>query len=108
MYRLISVISYIIRQYILPNPFIYMTSKAESMNYIFGGLLIPLSFILTKFVELADSSISKSVFFLINYSLLTGIILIIGKICSIFWLAIVLFFVLYFLLCYIERIVFSR
>ena len=46
----ISTVSYLVRQFCLPNPFenIFDTpGYAEIANWIFGGIFVPLAFILT-------------------------------------------------------------
>ena len=50
MYEIIKLLSYLIRQFLLPNPFTNLIkdpSQATIVNWIVGGIFIPLSYVLT-------------------------------------------------------------
>lgn len=50
MYKILKLLSYLARHFLLPNPFANLfidKNIAEIVNWIFGGILIPLSYILT-------------------------------------------------------------
>lgn len=103
----ISIFSWLIRQFALPNPFKNMCSDAgtaEGINLIFGGIFIPLSFLLTRtwYVSGSDEKWKGSLGFLINYCILTGILLLISKFISNTTLIIGIFAVIYLILCLIE------
>ena len=86
-----SAISYLIRQFILPNPFINLVediNKATIINWIFGFIFIPLAFILTGtlYASGRDEKWMGSFMFLVNYFVLTEIFRFITKfIANIYW-----------------------
>lgn len=49
MYKILKIISYLIRQFCLPNPFANMfePSIAEIVNWSIGGVFVLLAYILT-------------------------------------------------------------
>ena len=50
MYQLIKVFSYLVRQFLISNPFTNLIKNpgtAEIVNWIFGGVLVPLAYFLT-------------------------------------------------------------
>lgn len=103
----ISIMSYLARQFILPNPFanIFVSpGYAEIANWIFGGIFVPLSFLLTKtwYVSGINEKWEGSLGFFVNYCMLTGLLLLISKfISNIYWI-IGIFVVVYLILCFIE------
>ena len=111
MYQLIKVISYLIRQFLLPNPFTNLfenSGMAEIINWIFGGVLVPLAYFLTGTWYDRDIKSIGSIGFLINYAILTGLILLITKYVFNIYLIVFLFILGYFLLCIIESKLLSR
>ncbi len=103
----ISIMSYLARQFILPNPFanIFVSPVyAEIVNWIFGGIFVPLSFLLTKiwYVSGINEKWEGSLGFFVNYCILTGLLLLISKfISNIYWI-IGIFVVVYLILCFID------
>lgn len=111
MYKLISLLSYIIRQFFLPNPFSNLFNNqgtADIVNYIFGGILVPLSYLLTGTWYHGGAPAIGSFGFLFNYLILTGVFLLITYCIKIIWLVIVIFIVVYIILCILENWLISR
>ena len=111
MYKLICFLSYIIRQFFLPNPFSNLFNNqgtADIVNYIFGGVLVPLTYLLTGSWYHGGAGIIGSIGFFINYLVLTGIFLLITYFIKIIWLAIVVFIIVYIILCIFENWLLDR
>ena len=110
---LVSTISYLIRQFVLPNPFTNLLediNKATIFNWIFGFVFIPLAFILTGtwYISGRDEKWVGSIGFLFNYFVLTEIFRFITKfIVNIYW-SVVLFAVTCIVLYILESKVSSR
>lgn len=109
----ISIMSYLARQFILPNPFANIFESpgyAEIVNWIFGGIFVPLSFLLTKtwYVSGINEKWEGSLGFFVNYCILIGLLLLISKFISdIYWI-IGIFVVVYLILCFIEGWLLNR
>lgn len=103
----ISAISYLARQFILPNPFENIFENqgyAEIANWIFGGIFVPFAFLLTRtwYVSGINEKWEGSLGFFVNYCILTGLLLLISKFISdIYWI-IGIFVVVYIILCFLE------
>ena len=111
MYGIIKITSYLIRQFILPNPFINLITDegtAFIVNLIFGGILIPLSYLLTGTWYNGESKAVGSFGFLINYALLTGLFLLITFFISNIYFVLFIFIILYIILCILESKLFSN
>lgn len=111
-YTLVAGISYFIRQFLLPNPFsnLFESGIAELVNWLFGGILIALAYILTRtwYVSKKGEYWKGSLGFLINFSVLTGLILFISKfIANIYWVSGIFIF-LYIILCFLEGWLLNR
>ena len=105
MYEIIKLSSYIIRQFLLPNPFTNLIkdpSQATIVNWIVGGIFIPLSYVLTGTWYDKKTPVIGCIGFLVNYALLTGLFWVITLIVKNLYLIAIAFFIFYFLLCYIE------
>lgn len=104
---IISIMSYLIRQFALPNPFENIfpnPGSAELANYIFGGIFVPLAFLLTRtwYVSGSNEKWEGSLGFFINYCILTGLLILISKfITDIYWI-VGIFLIVYIALCIIE------
>lgn len=106
LYAVVACISYFIREYLLPNPFsnLFEPGIAELVNCIFGGFLIFLAYALTRtwYVSRKGEYWKGSLGFLINFSILTGLILFISDfITNIYWVSGIFLF-LYIILCFVE------
>lgn len=111
-YTLVAGISYFIRQFLLPNPFsnLFESGIAELVNWFFGGILIALACILTGtwYVSKKGEYWKGSLGFLINFSVLTVLILFISKfITNIYWVS-GIFISLYIILCFLEGWLLNR
>lgn len=111
-YTLVAGISYFIRQFLLPNSFsnLFESGIAELVNWFFGGILIALAYILTGtwYVSKKGEYWKGSLGFLINFSVLTGLMLFISKfITNIYWVSGIFIF-LYIILCFLEGWLLNR
>lgn len=109
----LSTISLLVRQLFLPNPFENMfpeAGTAEVVNLIFGGIFVPLAFLLTRtwYVSGVNEKWEGVVGFFINYCVLTGLLLLISKFISgIYWI-IGIFGAVYIILCFVEGWLLNR
>ena len=110
---IVSTISYLIRQFVLPNPFENVFQKvrtAEVVNLIFGGIFIPLAFLLTRtwYVSGVNEKWEGSLGFFVNYCILTGLLLLLSKFISdVYWI-IGIFVAVYIILCFVEGWLLNR
>lgn len=82
MYQLIKVFSYLVRQFLILNPFTNLIKNpgtAEIVNWIFGGALIPLTYFFTGTWYDGNIKFIGSLGFLFNYAILIGLLLMITK-----------------------------
>ncbi len=80
MYKIISLLSIIIRQFLLPNPFETLVN-GELYNWLATALLVPLTFfIVGLFYERGSAPELGSLLFLIFYLIHTGLLML----CSVF------------------------
>ena len=111
MYKIVSSISYIVRQFFVPNPFTNLfesSSVAEYANYLFGGVLVPLSYFLTGTWYDKKEPIIGSVGFFCNYILLTYVFLIITEHITNLYTITVLCIIAYVSLCIVESKLFRK
>lgn len=115
LYYLIKVISYLVRQFLIPNPFANLIKNpgtAEIVNWIFGGILVPLAYFLTGIWYDGDVKFIGSLGFLFNYAILTGLFLMIIKFIIKFiinlYLVAFLFILGYVILCIVESKLFGE
>ena len=112
MYKIIKIFSYLIRQFWLPNPFknMFEPDMAEIINWSVGGAFVILAYTLTGtwYESKKEYYWIGSLGFLINYFVLTGLLLLISKLISDLWLISIIFLILYILLCVIEYKLFNR
>ena len=111
-YTLVVGISYFIRQFLLPNPFsnLFESGTAELVDWLFGGTLIALAYILTGtwYVSKKGNYWKGSLGFLINFSILTGLILLISKIITNIYCVLGIFVCVYIILCILEAKLLNR
>lgn len=102
---IVSIVSYLIRQFCFPNPFsnLFEENTATLINWICGGVFIPLAYILTGTWYDGGAKAIGSFGFFINYSILTGLFLFITKFVDNIYLVIFLFLLIYVILCILER-----
>lgn len=79
IYKLISVLSLLIRQFCLPNPFECFGDSALLINWIAGTVMAPITYLIVGLVyEKGSEPVLGSMLYLITYALLTGILHIMG------------------------------
>ena len=114
MYNLVSTISALVRQFLLPNPYISWFENeiyANLFNIVIGGFILhKLSFWLTGkgYKKGIDEPEGGSFGYLISYIILTIIITLVGKFIVNIKLAIGIFLVIYIILCILVNKIFSR
>ena len=114
MYKAIQIISILIRQFILPNPYTNLIGDsiyAEIFNIVVGGIILyVLAFVLNgcAYYKGIDDPAKGSLGYLISYCYLTAIITMFGYyILSVKWFLIV-FIIVYLISFIIVRKVFSK
>ena len=108
---LVSIASYLIRQFCFPNPFSNLVKDpniATIVNWICGGIFIPLAYILTGTGYNGGAKAIGSFGFFINYAILTGLFLMITKFITNLYLVVFLFILGYAILCIIESKLFGE
>ena len=108
---LVSIASYLIRQFCFANPFSNLVKDpniATIVNWICGGIFIPLAYILTGTWYNGGAKAIGSFGFFINYAILTGLFLLITKFITNFYLIAFLFILGYAILCIVENKLFGE
>ena len=114
MYQIVALISAIIRNYYLPNPYITWLPNqalADLFNIVIGGLILhKTSFWLSgcSYYKGIDDPAKGSFGYLVSYILLTFIITMLGKLGINYKIEILIFVVIYLLLCIITTNVFRK
>ena len=108
---LVSIASYLIRQFCFTNPFSNIVkdlNMATIVNWICGGIFIPLAYILTGTWYNGGAKAIGSFGFFINYAILTGLFLLITKFITNLYLVAFLFILGYVILCIVESKLFGE
>ena len=108
---LVSIASYLIRQFCFANPFSNLVKDpniATIVNWICGGIFIPLAYILTGTWYNGGAKAIGSFGFFINYAILTGLFLLITKFITNLYLVAFLFILGYARLCIVENKLFGE
>ena len=108
---LVSIASYLIRQFCFANPFSNLVKDpniATIVNWICGGIFIPLAYILTGTWYNGGAKAIGSFGFVINYAILTGLFLLITKFITNLYLVVFLFILGYVTLCIVESKLFGE
>lgn len=114
MYKFISIISVLIRQFLLPNPYINLFSQevyADLFNIIIGGIILhKLSFWLTgmAYTRGINAPAEGSIGYLFSYIILTLLITFLSKIISNIWIMVCAFLIIYILFCIVVSKTFNR
>lgn len=114
MYKFIHLISALIRQFLLPNPYINIIGNetyADLFNIVIGGTIIHIfAFILTGcgYQRGIDDPASGSFGYLISYCYITIIITLLGFLISNFVIFIIVYLVVYIASCILVVIVFNH
>lgn len=105
MYKLMAILSILVRQFLLPNPFEFFEEKAILYNWIAGLVLAPVSYFLVGVVYTRGSApVLGSFLYLIVYSSLTGVLYILGKFCFAWWAIVVMIVVVILLSVFIYKL----
>lgn len=108
---LVSIASYLIRQFCFPNPFSNIVkdpNMATIVNWIFGVIFIPLAYSSTHTWYNGGAKSIGSFGFFINYAILTGLFLLITKFITNLYLVAFLFILGYVILCIVESKLFGE
>lgn len=114
MYKLVYVVSAIIRQFVLSNPYKSLINDelyADLFNIFIGGTILHYcAYFLTGtwYVKGVGEEIKGSVGYLLNYCYLTILITVLGYISYNVKLFIILFIIIYLLSCFFEHILFKK
>ena len=97
LYRIVSVLGIIIRQFFLSNPFVPLGDRAEFYNWIAGALFVPLSYFMTGlFYERGSTpAVVGSVMYLLAYAINTWITHLACRAYSVSWILSVVIALLY-------------
>ena len=105
MYKIIHLLSALIRHFLLPNPYVNIIGNkayADLFNIIIGGTIIHIfAFILTGcgYHRGVDDSVVGSLGYLISYCYITAIITLLGFLISNFILLVIVFLICYIFSC---------
>ena len=104
MYGIVALVSALIRQFLLPNPFGNLFTNqayADLFNIIIGGAILHiLAFILTGCIyDKGSAPTVGSLLYLFNYAIIIGLMLLITKFIKIIWLTAVVFLITYIAAC---------
>ena len=108
---LVSIASCLIRQFCFANPFSNLVKDpniATIVNWICGGIFIPLAYILTGTWYNGGAKAIGIFGFFINYAILTGLFLLITKFITNLYLVAFLFILGYAILCIVENKLFGE
>lgn len=104
MYKIIYVVGFLIRQFCLPNPFAPIGTSAELINWIAGGLFIPLSYIMTGLIyDRGSEPAFGSILFNVVYAVNTGVTYLVCLAYPTVWLMVLIavaYFALYLFVAY--------
>ena len=99
MYRLLYALGFLVRQFLLPNPFTPLGENAEIINWIVGGAFVPLSYLMTGFIYDKGSEPATGCFlFLVIYAINTGVTYLVCMAYPMVWLMVligILFFAMF-------------
>lgn len=114
MFKFVHLVSALIRQFLLPNPYINLFKEevyADLFNIVIGGYILhKLSFWLTGmgYTKGVDEPVEGSIGYLFSYIVLTFIITFIGKIFTDIRIVIAIFLIIYIILCILVNKIFNR
>ena len=91
MYKLISVLSLLIRQFCLPNPFECFGDSALLINWIAGIIMAPITYLIVGLVyEKGSEPAVGSLLYLVTYALQTGVLCVMGIFSFAWWWILIL------------------
>ncbi len=91
MYKLISVLSLLIRQFCLPNPFECFGDSALLINWIAGIVMAPITYLIVGLLyEKGSEPVLGSLLYLVTYALLTVFLCVMGVFSFAWWWILIL------------------
>ena len=91
MYKLISVLSLLIRQFFLPNPFECFGDSALLINWIAGIVMAPVTYLLAGLVyEKGSEPAVGSLLYLVIYAILIGVLCVMSIFSFAWWWILIL------------------
>ena len=91
MYKLISILSVLIRQFCLPNPFECFGDSAVLINWIAGIMMAPITYVIVGLVyEKGSEPAVGSLLYLVTYALLTGVLCVMSIFSFAWWWILIL------------------
>ncbi len=91
MYKLISVLSLLVRQFCLPNPFECFGDSAVLINWIAGIVMAPITYVIVGLVyEKGSEPAVGSLLYLVTYALLTGVLCVMSIFSFAWWWILIL------------------
>lgn len=114
MYKLVYIMNAIIRQFVLPNPYIILIGNelyADLFNVFIGGTILHYcAFFLTGtwYIKGVGEEAKGSIGYFLNYCYLTALITALGLISNNAKLFIILFVLIYLASCFFEHILFKK
>ena len=104
MYKIIYLVGFLIRQFVLPNPFTPFGNNAELINLIVGGTLVPISYFMVGMIyERGSAPAWGSILFTIVYAINTGVTYLVCLAYPTVWLMVLIaiaYFALYLFVAY--------
>ena len=111
MYSIIKLLSYLLRQFWIPNPFTNLVNDpniAWFVNLAFESFHIYFAYLITRVWYDKKNRIAGSLGFFINYVLLTYIFSVITYFFTNYYIITVLFVLAFFVLCITEKKIFKE
>ena len=104
MYKIIYLAGFLIRQFVLPNPFTPFGNNAELINLLVGGVFVPLSYFMVGLIyERGSEPAWGSILFTVVYAINTGVTYLVCMAYPSTWLMtliVVAYFALYLFVSY--------
>lgn len=114
MYKFIHLISALIRQFVLPNPYVNIIGNklyADLFNIFIGGTILHyLAFFLTGcgYTKSINDAAAGSAGYFVSYCYLTGLITLLGYLISNITIFIIIFITLYVISCIVVNKLFNK
>lgn len=110
MYKFIKRISYLVRVFLLPNPFSNLIADyfiSEITNYVFGGIFVIIAYKMTGAWYSGNKKFIGSFGYLVNYTILTLLFLLVTRFIINIYLALLVFVVICAIMFMAEVILFG-
>lgn len=110
MYKFIKLISYLVRAFLLPNPFSNLIDDyfiPEIINYIFGGIFGIIAYKMTGIWYSGNEKFIGSLGYLVNYIILTLLFLLVTGFIINIYLALLVFVIICAIMFMIEFTLFG-